>query len=247
METDSNTTARDPFDPNSFTAYPSAVADKQTGCAIISSGAASDKSGASEVKLLVFDMGHVFVDFNWEAVCQGFCAKANRSRDEFRQVLSYIGSLGYEVGKISTADFLAELNQQLQTSITLAEFTTLWNHTFVENPEMANLLTTLRTQRPLYLLSNTNENHYGFLQSTYDVARHFDGLVLSYVVGYAKPDRKIYEEVLTKSGFAASECLFIDDLEPNVAAAEALGMRAIRFVGIDDLKQRLAALGFTVL
>ncbi len=235
---DKKTTARDSVGAENPT-----HSTEDAACDIMS---ASDKTGGSEVKLLVFDMGHVFVDFDWEAVCEGFCAKANRSRDEFAQVLSYIGKLGYENGKISTADFLKELNQQLNASLTLEEFTALWNHTFVENQEMATLLTTLRKQRPLYLLSNTNENHYGFLQSTYDVARHFDGLVLSYVVGYAKPDRKIYEEVLAKSGFAASECLFIDDLEPNVHAAEAVGMRAIRFVSVDDLKQRLVALGFTV-
>lgn len=234
---DKVTTARDSSDNGA------ASSTETAACDIMS---ASDKTGGSEVKLLVFDMGHVFVDFDWEAVCQGFCAKANRSREEFAHVLSYIGSLGYEQGKISTADFLNELNRKLSASITLEEFTVLWNHTFVENQEMATLLTTLRKQRPLYLLSNTNENHYGFLQSTYDVARHFDGLVLSYEVGYAKPDRKIYEEVLARSGFAASECLFIDDLEPNVKAAEAVGMRAIRFVSVDDLKQRLSSLGFTV-
>lgn len=231
------TSARDSAEDRSTSPTESAA------CDIMS---ASDKTGGNEVKLLVFDMGHVFVDFDWEAVCQGFCAKANRTRAEFAQVLSYIGSLGYEQGKISTLDFLNELNQQLNATITHEEFTVLWNHTFVENKEMATLLTALRKQRPLYLLSNTNENHYGFLQSTYDVARHFDGLVLSYEVGYAKPDREIYEEVLARSGFAASECLFIDDLEPNVRAAEAVGMRAIRFVSVDDLKQRLSALGFTV-
>jgi hypothetical protein len=37
-------------------------------------------SKGTQVKLLVFDMGHVFVDFEWETVCQGFCDADSLSR-----------------------------------------------------------------------------------------------------------------------------------------------------------------------
>jgi FMN phosphatase YigB (HAD superfamily) len=49
--------------------------------------------------------------------------------------------------------------------------------------------------------------------------------------------------VLKRSGLKAEECLFVDDLPGNIEAARKLGMNTIRFIGIDDLKTRLASFG----
>lgn len=208
-------------------------------------GSADSDTGA-ELKLLVFDMGHVFIDFDWEAVVAGFCAASGRSRDELRRAFAEVSRLGYESGRIDSEGFLRELNRRLGTTLSLAEFRDLWTVSFSENREMVQLFETLRQQRPLYLLSNTNEMHYEFLQSTFNVARHFQELILSYKVGCSKPEASIYQEVLRRSGLEAGQCLFVDDLEPNVRAATQIGMQAIRFTGVDDLKTRLTALGFTV-
>jgi epoxide hydrolase-like predicted phosphatase len=224
--------AIDPFDPDSFKAPD-----------MMATGDGSQKQDVTPVKLLVFDMGHVFVDFDWNEVCKGFYERAGMSREAFKEVLAYVGSLGYEHGTITTEDFLAALNEKLSLSLSVAEFTQLWNHGFHENPEMAELLQSLKTRRPLYLLSNTNENHYNYLQGTYNVARHFQELILSYEVGLAKPDSRIFEVVLERSGLRPQECLFVDDLVPNIEAASKVGMQTIRFVNANDLKQQLTARG----
>jgi putative hydrolase of the HAD superfamily len=39
-----------------------------------------------------------------------------------------------------------------------------------------------------------------------------------------KPDPAIFRHALDLIGLPAAECVFIDDIEHNVAAAEALGM-----------------------
>lgn len=207
---------------------------------------ASDASKDTTVKLLVFDMGHVFVDFEWETVCQGFCDRAGITRDEFKPILKHIASLGYESGRAQTADVLREINAQLaDLNLTEEEFHTLWNATFRENEEMAALLQSLKKDRPIYLLSNTNDSHYSYLERTHQVSRHFEELILSYLVGSSKPEEAIYLEVLRRSGLKAEECLFVDDLPANIEAASKLGMNTIRFVGIADLKERLASFGIS--
>ncbi|MBX9689862.1 MAG: HAD family phosphatase [Candidatus Obscuribacterales bacterium] len=207
---------------------------------------ASNAEGANSLKLLVFDMGHVFVDFDWEEVCAGFCRVSSKSREELARALNHCSKLGYESGKIDTAGFLAELNQWLGIELSLDEFRKLWVASFHENEEMAELLGTLKEQRPLYLLSNTNEVHYDHLQEQFDVARHFDELILSYKVGSAKPEHPIYHEVLKRSGLSAEHCLFVDDLEANIKAAQEVGLQTIHFKGAADLKERLSELGFKV-
>jgi len=235
----------DPFDPDSFKKAPDIMTAEAAPAADSPDGAPAGAK-VPEVKLIVFDMGHVFVDFEWEEVCKGFYTRSGHTRDEFKKVLAYVGGLGYERGTITTENFLSELNSKLGITLTLEEFTTLWNATFRENAEMAKLLQELSLKYPLYLLSNTNEIHYKHLQDSFNVARHFKELILSYQVGMAKPDRGIYEIVLKRSGLAAEHCLFVDDLPHNVQAAQSVGMHAIQFKGIDDLRQQLAALGVTV-
>jgi HAD superfamily hydrolase (TIGR01509 family) len=203
-------------------------------------------SKGTQVKLLVFDMGHVFVDFEWETVCQGFCDRAGITRRQFKPILKHIASLGYESGRSQTADILREINAKLaDLNLTEEEFHTLWNATFRENEEMAALLQLLKKDRPLYLLSNTNDSHFSYLERTHNVSRHFEELILSYLVGSSKPEEAIYREVLKRSGLKAEECLFVDDLAANIEAASKLGMNTIHFVGIQDLKQRLAAFGIS--
>jgi putative hydrolase of the HAD superfamily len=198
------------------------------------------------MKLLVFDMGHVFVDFEWDAVCQEFCRRAGCTIETLRPVFYELSQLGYESGRIGTDTFLTELNSRLKTDISREEFTELFTHTFRENEEMAQLLQALKPQMPLYLLSNTNEVHYDWLQANYDVARHFQELILSYKVGCSKPDQAIYQHVLDRSRLSAGDCLFIDDLQPNIDAAVKAGMKAHRFSGIEPLKGELRTYGLQV-
>ena len=66
----------------------------------------------------------------------------------------------------------------------------------------------------------------------------FDVVVVSYEVGLAKPDPRIFELCLSRLGVHAGEALFVDDRAENVAAAERLGMRTLHFTG-DDATARL--------
>lgn len=191
-------------------------------------------------------MGHVIIDFDWPTVCEGFYRRAGLESESFAPVLKHLGSLGYETGEIGTIEFLAEMNKTLNTDIDENEFETLWNATFCENIEMSELLQHLKHYYSLYLLSNTNECHYTYIQRNYDVARHFSELILSYEVGSAKPDLAIYEEVISRSGIAPGSCVFIDDLKENVRAAREVGLHAILFTTPEALKQDLRTLGVHV-
>jgi putative hydrolase of the HAD superfamily len=57
----------------------------------------------------------------------------------------------------------------------------------------------------------------------------FDARVFSCEVGVCKPAAEMYLDCLNKLGVEASEILFLDDREPNVRAAQALGLHATLF------------------
>ncbi len=192
------------------------------------------------INLIIFDMGHVFIDFNWEDVINCFKKLKPNHTIDFIEIMNYLSSLGYEAGKIDTAEFLASLNQKAGLNLSLEEFTLIWNYSFAENIEMAELMSQLKQKLPLYLLSNTNENHFTYLENTFKVSRHFDELVLSYEVGYVKPEPEIYLETLKRANHPAQNCLFIDDLPQNIEAARQLGINTILFEGCQKLKDSLA-------
>ncbi len=81
----------------------------------------------------------------------------------------------------------------------------------------------------VYLLSN-----YG--KTSFEAARDkgrlsflplVDGGVISYEVKIVKPEPGIYEALLQKYNLKAEECVFLDDRQDNIAAAEKLGFHGI--------------------
>lgn len=198
------------------------------------------------VKLLVFDMGHVFIDFDWEEVRRRFARRSGLSDRQVFEAFVALSKLGYESGKIGTTEFLLALNTLLETDIELAEFTEMWTATFTENPEMAALMQELKKQAPLYLLSNTNEVHYEWIQQRYNVRRHFDYEILSYKVGSAKPDAPIYRHVFEHSGLKPEQCFMTDDLAANIKTARELGMRTHRFHGVKPLIKAIRRHGYRI-
>jgi putative hydrolase of the HAD superfamily len=72
----------------------------------------------------------------------------------------------------------------------------------------------------LGLLSNSWGNNYP--RELW--AELFDTTVISAEVGLRKPNEAIFRHALGLIGLAAEECVFIDDIDHNVRAAEALGM-----------------------
>ncbi len=55
----------------------------------------------------------------------------------------------------------------------------------------------------------------------------FDVLVISGEVGLRKPDPAIFDLAAQRLGLPAEACVFIDDLDKNIIAAEAAGMTGI--------------------
>ena len=58
-------------------------------------------------------------------------------------------------------------------------------------------------------------------------------------IGAVKPEPEAFHWCLTELGVDAADVLFIDDRAENIAAAEAVGMRAKLFVGAADLARHL--------
>ncbi len=88
--------------------------------------------------------------------------------------------------------------------------------------------------------------HFDYAFGAFKILGAFDDYVLSYQVGERKPHPKIYLTALEKAKCPASECIYIDDMEPYAVAARRLGMQAIVYRDIQQLERELRALNLDV-
>ncbi len=89
----------------------------------------------------------------------------------------------------------------------------------------------------IYLVSNAS-----LRQKTYwhDIpgSEYFDGEIVSAYELCVKPNPEIFQLLLDRYHLNAAECMFVDDLEPNVNGAVRVGMRGFHFTGdVDALRQ----------
>ena len=76
-----------------------------------------------------------------------------------------------------------------------------------------------------------------------DFIPYTDGGILSYEVKLIKPEREIYEMLLSRYDLKAEECVFVDDRKRNCEGAEKVGIKAILFENKEQVENELALLG----
>jgi putative hydrolase of the HAD superfamily len=84
-------------------------------------------------------------------------------------------------------------------------------------------------------------NDYRF--ERYGLRKHFKVAFSSCYVGLRKPDAPIYRRALDILGTPPGRVLFIDDRPENVAGAESVGIKGVRFTGEAALRSELKGLG----
>ncbi len=101
----------------------------------------------------------------------------------------------------------------------------------------------LRQVRRAGLKTAMLSNSWGISAYPADVlAELFDAVVISAEVGMRKPEERIFRHATGLLGLDPAECVFIDDIEANVQAAEALGMTGVLHTEPAATAARLASL-----
>jgi glucose-1-phosphatase len=201
-----------------------------------------------KIQALLFDLGKVLINFNFEIGVKALHECCSISRDEFEAILlDKVMVRRYESGQISTEEFHSHLCETATLNMTLSQFCDTWSSVFLPDPLVSEeLLKNLKRRYPLILVSNTNEAHVEFIRERYRVFDHFDHLILSYEVGSLKPDSKIFEHAIAAAGRPADSLFFTDDREENVVAARQLGLNAHQFVSETKLVEALREVGVSV-
>ncbi len=199
------------------------------------------------IEVIFFDLGNVILPFNNFQIAEKLArfSQANEFRDP-QKIFSYIfdfqeGAINpFDAGKLSPDEFFQSLKKTLRLSISFEQFIPIWTDIFTENREVSQIILSLKGRKRLGLLSNTDSLHFNYILSTFSTIKIFEKYILSYEVGFMKPDVRIFQEALKWAAVDPRQVLFIDDTKGHVEAAVSLGMQGIRFVSADQLREELS-------
>jgi 2-haloacid dehalogenase len=99
---------------------------------------------------------------------------------------------------------------------------------------------------PCFALSNMEAETFAVRRTRYPFFGLFDGCVISGLESVAKPDRRIFQILLSRYGLRPEATVFIDDTAANVVTASELGLRAIRYRGASQLRGDLRDAGLAM-
>jgi putative hydrolase of the HAD superfamily len=197
------------------------------------------------IRGVLFDFGGVLIDMRWD-VSAGLETAHGLPRHALLETLYRTETWrGIERGRGDLVAWREEAHRLLerQAGHPLPRLHDAWVAARQLIDANVRLARRLRPAFRTAILSNADESLRGRLREL-GIHDHFDTVVSSAEEGVAKPEAEIYRRAAARIGVPPEACVFVDDAEVNVRAAEALGMRGIvyRVDRGDDLAARLADL-----
>lgn len=200
------------------------------------------------IRTIFFDFGNVVAFFDHQRAVEKLVKFTDLNAVELT-VRLYGGPIldDYECGRIPTSEYVREAKLNGRLSCTQDEFLACFNDIFRRNAEVCDLIPRLKPRYRLVLASNTVDAHFRRYVTDYaDVFAHFNHLVASHHAGARKPHPAFFEYAHQFALAEPDECLFVDDLQPNVETAERFGWKGVVYAPNGTLADKLREAGVEI-
>jgi putative hydrolase of the HAD superfamily len=206
----------------------------------------------ARIRAVISDFGGVLTNPLWEAFAgwnervgadPGVLGRALQAAAEAAGGQNPLYEL--EKGHITEAEFTAAIQAQLPGALELDGFREIYFAHLHPNEPMIELMRELRDRGlRMALLTNNVREWEPLWRAKLPVDEIFEVVVDSAFVGMRKPEPAIYELTLERlgGGIDGSECVFVDDVDVNCAAARELGMHAVHYVSAEQAIPEIRAL-----
>lgn len=193
--------------------------------------------------VVVFDLGGVLAQFGGVSRMRTL-ARVDSDDELWRRWLTCEWVRRFERGSCSREEFARGVVADWQLDLAPEDFLAEFGQWLVGPfPGATELVASVREQLPVACLSNTNSVHWDAGAARWPLLRHFDHTFLSFEIGLVKPDREVFDHVVSALGVPAGQVIFLDDNALNVEAATATGLVARRVQGVAEARAALVDAG----
>ena len=196
-------------------------------------------------RALLWDVGNVIV--RWDP--RTLYAKIFKEPADLDRFLSHVGTMDWHAATdrgVTFADNIAALSaEHPHHAEQIAAWWDRWPEMFSGTiPETESVIEDLAARGvPQFGLTNMSTESWPGVQAMSPAFRHFQDTVVSAAERVIKPDPRIYEIVLARTGLKPLDLLFVDDSLANIQAADALGFHTHHFTEPAALRPAIEKLG----
>lgn len=185
---------------------------------------------------IVFDLGGVLIDWNPAYVYRSIFRTEESVQHFLRNVCTTDWNEQQDAGRSFSAATEYLTGHFPHYAFEISQYYTRWKEMLGGPIEpTVDFLRELYAEKKYRLVALTNWSAEAFpvARELYDFLGCFEQILVSGEEKMKKPDERIFRLLYSKFAIDPGEALFIDDNPHNVAASQATGMDAIRFLQPD--------------
>lgn len=198
-------------------------------------------------RTILWDVGGVLLSNGWDHLARGRAVRSfDLEADEF-EVRHQRVVEAFECGRMGLDEYLDRTIFWKARGFSRGDFRDFMLSQSEAQPATIDLASRVARIGRARLVTANNEslelNRYRI--ESFGLDEIFESFFSSCYLGVRKPSSRFFSAVGGILGKALEGCVFIDDREENVAAAQAVGLETIHFTGARQLERELRALGVT--
>ena len=200
---------------------------------------------AQDKPVIVFDLGGVLIDWNPRHLYRKLFDDEAAMERFLEEVCHHAWNLEQDRGR-SFADAIEEAAMRHPDQRAMIEaYHTRWDEMLAGEIEgSVTILEELAARAyELHALTNWSAETFPAARARFAFLERFRTILVSGDERLIKSDARIFQLLLERIAHPARRCIYIDDSEPNVAGAAALGFDAIHFTSPPALRAALADRG----
>jgi len=198
-----------------------------------------------QIEAVIFDLGRVLVNVDFTRGLFKYYHNSLKENDSetIDRLFNDKLFIQFTTGKISPPELYREIVKRFKINLEYKDFVKEWCNVFEPMDGVVNLVQEVAQNYVVGLLSDTDPLHWEYCLNTFPFLRIFSKPTLSYEIGVLKPTPLCYQLAAANVGKSIANCLFIDDRAINVRGAKEVGMQAILYKNIAQLRRDLLELG----
>ncbi len=197
------------------------------------------------VTTIIFDFGAVLVDWNPHRMLDKYFGSVEKADWFIKNVCTSEWNTEMDGGKPFAQGIAERSAIYPEYAADIQAYYDRWIEMIGgEIPGMREMVAELKAKGyKLYGLTNWSAETFCLVRNEFPVFGLLDGMLVSGEEHLLKPSPEIFQRLVDRFGLTPSECLFIDDNAANVEGSIAFGIPAVRFFGVDSLREDLRERG----